>query len=145
MTDAFAQMDWVRAVVPDVIDWTWAVGGGVVDGRRVGLNFGSVFGDEAAGTPDAVVVDGVLHKLGPVRWDERDAGGAWRLTDDEGRVDLTLVPNGYREAQDLDLGFYRTTLDKPYGVWSGEVELDDGERLVVDGLVGAAERVHTEW
>ncbi len=143
--DAFAVMDWVRAVVPGTIDWTWAVGAGFVDGRRIGLNFGSVFGDERAGTPDAVLVDGVVHKLPPVAWDESAADGSWRLASDDGRVDVRLVPNGYRERQDLDLGFYATTLDKPYGVWSGEVELDDGERLVVDGLVGAAERVHTTW
>ena len=94
------------------------------------------------------MVDGVVHKMPPVAWDESDADGAWRLTSADGRVDLRLVPNGYRERQDLDLGFYMTTLDKPYGTWSGSVVLDDGERLVfgaATALLGAAERVHTEW
>lgn len=142
---SFAIMDWVRAVVGHTIDWTWATGVGVIDGRRVGLNLGSVFGDETDGTPDAVILDGVMHKLPPVSWDTSDAEGRWRFTSDDGRVDLALVPNGYRETQDLDLGFYKTTLDKPCGTWSGTVVLDSGEVLDVDGLLAAAERVHTEW
>ncbi|MFO0748272.1 MAG: DUF2804 domain-containing protein [Myxococcota bacterium] len=146
---SFAVMDWVRAVSPHTLDWTWAVGVGVVDGRRVGLNLGSVFGDESGGTPDAVVVDGVLNKLPPVAWTPPAAGAAataaWRFASADGRVALTLTPNGYRESSDVDLGFYTTTLDKPYGTWSGTVVLDDGTTLVVDGLIGAAETSHTTW
>ncbi|MCC6621853.1 MAG: DUF2804 domain-containing protein [Deltaproteobacteria bacterium] len=144
---SWAAMDWVRAVVPETIEWTWAYGMGEVDGQRVGLNLGSVFGDESAGTPDAVIVDGRLHKLPASTWTTpEDPGAPWLFASDDGRVDLALTPtNAYRETQRLDLGFYVSELDKPYGAWSGRVTLEDGTELVVDGLIGAAERVHTVW
>ena len=144
---SFAVMDWVRAVVPTEIRWQWAYAMGVVDGRRVALNLGTVYGDESAGTPNGVLVDGVLHKLDRVAWTPADdASAPWRFISDDGRVDVALTPShAYRETQDLDLGFYTTSLVKPYGVWSGTVVLDDGEPLVIDGLIGAAEEVHTTW
>jgi len=111
------------------------------------LNFGSVFGDEAAGTPDAIVVDGRLHKLPAPTWTTSDDPAApWRLASDDGRVDLTLTPTAaYRETQRLDLGFYVTELDKPYGTWTGTVVLDDGRALAIEGLVGADEGMRTTW
>jgi hypothetical protein len=141
-------MDWVRAVVPSHLDWTWATGQGVLEGRVVGLNLGTVHGDETRGTANAIVVDGRLHKLGPVDWevDLDDPGAVWRMTSADGRVELALEPTtGYVEEIHLDLGFYTNDLWKPFGTWRGTVVLDDGTALDVTGLPGAAEVSRTTW
>jgi hypothetical protein len=148
MPTAFAAMDWVRGVMPAQMKWTWATAMGEVGGRRVGINLGSVFGDERGGTPNAVIVDGFLHKLDRVdfAYDLAHPEQPWHLTSPDGRVALTLTASqAYVERQDLDLGFYKTRLWKPYGRWSGTVMLDDGSTLDVDGLLGAAEYVETDW
>lgn len=146
--DGFAVLDFVRGVVPSEITWTWATALGEVDGRLVGINLGSVGGDETGGTPDAVIVDGTLHKLPRVSWtfDLDDPLRPWTFTSDDGRADLRLEPDhGYVERSTTSLGTYRVDLWKLYGRWTGTVELDDGTSVRVDGLVGAAEYMETAW
>lgn len=145
---SFAVLDFVRGVMPAEITWTWATALGEVDGRLVGINLGSVGGDEAGGTPDAVIVDGRLHKLPRVTWsfDLDDPLQPWTFASEDGRADLRLEPDhGYVERNTTSLGTYRVDLWKLYGRWSGTVELDDGARLELDGLVGAAEVMETAW
>jgi hypothetical protein len=141
-------MDWVRAVVPSQLDWTWATGQGEIDGHLVGLNLGSVFGDETHGTANAIIIDGHLNKLGRVDWtpDIDHPEASWHMTSADGRVDLTLEPTtGYVERLHVDLGFYLTDLWKPYGSWRGTVVLDDGTALDLSGLPGTAEVSQTTW
>lgn len=144
VTDGLAAMDFVRTVMPEQLEWTWATAMGEVGGRAIGVNLGSVYGDEAGGTPNCVVVEGVLHKLGRVDWtfDLADPLQPWRFVSEDGRVDLTLAPDhDYVEQTVTDLGDYHVALTKLYGRFEGTVELDDGEILDVSGLMGAAEYV----
>lgn len=145
---SLATMDFARSVMPDHVTWDWSTAVGTVDDRVVAVNLGSVFGDEAGGTPNAVLVDGVLHKLGRVDWSYAldDVRAPWRFRSEDGRVDLTLTGDrAYAEQNDTQVGAYHVQLWKLYGVWSGTVELDDGEVLVIDGLLGGAEHLETDW
>ena len=141
-------MDFARSVMPDQVTWDWSTAVGTVDGRAVAVNLGSVFGDETGGTPNAVLVDGVLHKLGRVDWSYAldDVRAPWSFSSGDGRVDLTLTGDrAYAEQTDTQLGAYHVQLWKLYGVWSGTIELDDGETLAIDGLLGGAEHLQTDW
>ena len=144
---AFAVIDWGRGAWPADVHWDWAAGGGTSGGHRVGINLGSVHGDDSRGTADAVIVDGVLHKIDRVFWDfdPEDPSRPWRFTSMDGRLDLTLAPD-FDESSMIALGPRHSmrTL-KMHGTFSGTVELDDGSVLAIDGVRGAAEHVLIRW
>jgi hypothetical protein len=119
---------------------------GTVDGAEVGLNLGSVFGDESGGTPNAVIVDGHLHKLAAVGWSTSadPIAAPWSFAGDGLSASLA-VDAGYVEETSLSLGTYQVDLHKPYGTFAGTARLDDGSALLLDGLRGGAETEATDW
>jgi hypothetical protein len=143
---SFGEMDFARGAMPATMTWDWATALGNVDGHAVGVNLGSVYGDETGGTPNAVIVDGVLHKLGRVEWanDLDDPLAPWTFTGDGVDLELTSEQQ-YVELTDRTIGDYHVQLWKLYGTFSGTVELDDGDVLAIDGLIGGAEHLETAW
>lgn len=144
---AYAVIDWGRGAWPEEVTWEWAAASGDSGGHRIGINLGSVHGDDSHGTADAIVVDGVLHKIDRVLWsfDPADLEAPWRFTSTDGRLDLTLAPD-FDESSTLDLGRrYSMSNTKMHGTFSGTVELDDGSILTIGGVRGAAEQVHIMW
>jgi hypothetical protein len=140
--DGLAVMDFVRAVTPGTVEWTWATAMGTADGRSVAVNLGSVFGDETYGTPNAIFVDGTLQKLARVDWTiPDDPADTWSFRGDRLSLDLD---GDHVERQDTDLGTYHASLSKLYGRFSGVLTLDDGTAITVD-LLGGAEHVTMAW
>jgi Protein of unknown function (DUF2804) len=76
--ETLGSLDWGRGVWDYQSYWNWASASGFLpDGRTVGLNLGSGFGDLSKATENAVVVNGRLHKLEQVR--ARMGGSTWSL------------------------------------------------------------------
>lgn len=144
---SFGVLDWGRGAWPADVHWEWGHFAGVTDGRMVGINMGTVFGDDSPGTADAVIVDGLLHKMGETTWeyDLEDLLAPWHFTTEDGRLDLTLSPD-FDDSTELSLGpAYTLTRWKVHGALEGTVTLDDGSELRVDGIRGAAEYVEIIW
>ena len=143
--DAYGVLDWGRGVWPEAFDWGWAVAFGTSDGRQIGLNLGWGEGDEEQATPNAMLVDGRLHKLGMMEWSwAANDEETWRFRDEEGRYDLKLVPV-YYQLGELDLGLYSTHLDKVYGHFSGHITIADGTVIDLEDLFGFAEVANQQW
>lgn len=145
--ESFGVLDWGRGVWPDDVEWEWGHFTGMIDGRLVGINMGTVNGDDTPGSADAVVVDGVLHKLPESIWeyDIDDIMADWRFTSEDGRIKLTLYPD-FDDSTVLALGPPLTlTRWKVHGVIEGTVGLDDGSTLQVRDIRGAAEYVEIVW
>ncbi len=145
--DSFGVLDWGRGAWPDDVHWEWGHFAGVTDGHMVGVNIGTVFGDDRPGTADAIIVDGTLHKIDRVWWeyDHHDLLAPWRFTSLDGRLDLTLTPD-FDDSTTLTLGdAYILTRWKVHGEIAGTVELDDGSQLQIEGIRGAAEYVEIIW
>jgi hypothetical protein len=145
--ESFGVLDWGRGVWPDDVKWEWGHFTGSADGRVVGINMGTVNGDDTPGSADAIIVDGVLHKLPESIWsyDLDDIMEPWRFTSEDQRINLTLEPD-FDDSTVLALGPPLTlTRWKVHGVISGSVGLDDGSTLQVDGIRGAAEYVEIVW
>jgi hypothetical protein len=144
--DSFAVLDWGRGVWPQKFEWGWAVAAGMVDGKRVGFNIG--FGDEDPSrfTGSAVVVDGVLHKMGVIDWfyPKDDVMKNWSFRSGDGRFDVVLEPFLDQSAR-MDLGAYATDTTKVQGMVSGRIVLDDGSELRLDGIMGFAEHCLQRW
>lgn len=144
---SLGSLDWGRGVWEYSSFWNWASASGFLpDGRRVGLNLGCGFGDLSAATENCLVLEGRVHKLGTVRFEYRsgDYMHPWHFTDDEGRLDLTLVPFKERVAR-TNLGIIFSEVHQMFGRYQGRVVADDGEVIAIQGLIGFAEEHQARW
>ena len=144
---ALGQLDWGRGVWPYRSHWIWASANGFLpNGRVVGLNLGGGFGDLSHATENTLFVDGRAHKLGGVTFafDPRDYTRPWRMTDDAGRLDVTLTPHVERVAR-TSLLVIRSEVHQMFGHYAGHVVTDAGERINLHALPGFAEEHYARW
>lgn len=144
---AFGVLDWGRGVWTYRNSWYWGSASGLVDGRRVGFNIGYGFGDTSAATENMLFVDGIAHKLDRVTFHMPPGApdsGAWHFSSNDGRFTMTMQPIVNRH-HTTNLGLFRTAQDQLFGLFSGEVHLDDGTVLTIRDLPGFAEEVRNRW
>jgi len=141
------QLDWGRGVWEYSSFWNWASGSGFLpDGRTVGINLGTGFGDTSAATEDALILDGKVHKLDRVKWDyiSGDFMKPWNFKDNEGRLDLEFIPFKDRTAA-TRLVVIDSEVHQMFGRYFGRVVADDGEEIQLDGIIGFAEEHKARW
>lgn len=149
---SFAVLDWGRGVWPYSNSWLWGSASGLAraEGSKTplpfGFNIGYGFGDTSAASENAVFFDGRLHKIGPLRidFDERDLLRPWRAVSEDGRLDLELSPLLDRAAV-TDLLILASIQHQVFGRWSGHAVLDDGRKIIIEGLAGFCEEVRNRW
>jgi hypothetical protein len=128
---AVACLDWGRGVWPRRTAWNWASAADA----RMSFNLGARWTHGT--TENAVVVDGVLTKLGAevaFAWDPRDPRRPWRLRGDQ--VDLTLTPEILEGAGAPGLGRLCIAFGSFAGVVGG---------VAVRDLFGWAEELRVLW
>jgi hypothetical protein len=116
------------------------------NGLRLGLNLGYGFGDNSKATENAFIVDGKVHKLGEVKFefDSSDYMLPWKMTSDDGRLELRLEPF-YDRAAKTDIKILRSEVHQMFGKYYGHVTTEEGETIAVDGLIGFAEEHFAKW
>jgi len=138
-----ALLDWTRGVPPATVRWNWAMGAGRArDGRTVGFNVCVGYTDPAH-SENAVWVDGRVHSIGPVTFEERGRD-PWRIRTADGALDLTFQPEAERAANThlvLVVSRYR----QPVGTYTGHVPGPDGERIELERASGVAEDHMARW
>jgi hypothetical protein len=142
---AFAVLDHGRGKWPYSVTWNWAAGHGRVAGRRVGLQLGGRWTDGTGSTENGLFVDGRLHKIhDDLTWtyDRSDFLAPWRITGP--RVNVTLAPFHERDERTNAL-LIASEIHQCFGVFTGWVRDDAGDRVPVDGLVGWAEEARNRW
>jgi hypothetical protein len=146
-TNSLGNMDWGRGIWPYNSFWVWASASGfLTDGRTLGLNLGFGFGDTSRATENALILDGKIHKLGIVdfKYDPTHFMNPWKLSSADDRLSLTFEPFVERVAR-TNLVIIRSEVHQMFGRYGGRVELDDGERVEFEGLVGFAEEHYARW
>ena len=144
---SLGSLDWGRGVWEYQSYWNWASASGFLpDGRTVGLNLGKGFGDLRKATENCAILNGLIHKLGAVRFDYRsgDYMQPWHFTDEEGRLDLTFTPFKDRTAQ-TNMAVIFSEVHQMFGRYNGRVMLDGGETLGIHDLIGFAEEHQARW
>ncbi len=144
---SLGQLDWGRGVWEYSSFWLWASASGFLsDGRKVSLNLGSGFGDTSAATENALILDGVIHKLDQVTfdYDPKDFMRPWKFKDNQGRLDLVFTPFKERLAT-TKLVVIDSEVHQMFGRYVGKVVADDGEEIKIDGLIGFAEEHYAKW
>ncbi len=152
-SSTLATLDWGRGVWPYKNEWYWgSMQCYLEDNRRLGWNIGYGFGDTSKATEDMVFVDGVAHKLNRVYFNipkTEDGTGYdymknWTFADEEGRFKMEFTPVIDRK-DDTDVLILASLQDQVFGLFNGEIILDDGEKIVVKDKLGFAEHVRNKW
>ena len=144
---SIASLDWGRGVWEYRSFWNWASASGFLpDGRGVGLNLGSGFGDTSAATENCLVLAGKIHKLEQVRFDYTpgEYEKPWKFIDSQGRLGLDFLPFKDRTAT-TNLGVIFSQVHQMFVRYSGFAIADDGERIEIEGLIGFAEEHRARW
>ena len=144
---AYGVLDWGRGVWTYSNTWYWGSASGRCGGHTVGFNIGYGFGDTSAASENMFFIDGKAHKLDQVTFHMPSGGpdsGPWRFTSNNGRFELTFEPAVNRH-HTTDLGVFKTAQDQVFGLFSGDVVLDDGTKYRIDSLPGFAEEVRNRW
>ncbi len=126
--------------------WNWAcLSGESADGRPVGLNV-SCGVNETSFTENCFWLDGRIHRLGLCHfeydWDRPLE--PWRVTSNDGRLDLTFESEGQHRER-LDLGLAASDFKQIFGRFSGELRTEDGERIAIRAVRGFVEDQYAKW
>jgi hypothetical protein len=143
---SFGLMDWGRGIWPYRTHWYWASACGMVDGVPVAFNVGYGFGDLSTHTENIVFYDCKAHKLDEVTFhhENRDPSKPWKFTSNDNRFNMVLeplIPN--REKINLGLIYSNSAL--MHGLYSGDIILDNGEKIHVKEMLGHAEDIFWRW
>jgi hypothetical protein len=140
-------LDWGRGVWEYRSFWNWASASGFLpDGRTIGLNLGSGFGDLSKAGENALILENRIHKLDKVKFDyiSGDYMKPWNFTDTGGRMELVFTPFKDRTAQ-TNLGVIFSEVHQMFGRYNGKVVADDGKIIMIKDLIGFAEEHHARW
>ena len=145
--ESLGSLDWGRGVWQYSSFWNWASASGFLpDGRTIGLNLGTGFGDTSQATENCVILNGMIHKLDQVKfsYDEQNYLAPWKFTDSEGRLQVEFTPFKERLAR-TNLLLIFSEVHQMFGRYSGWVKTDDDELLEINDLTGFAEEHHARW
>ena len=147
---ARAVLDWGRGVWTYRNTWYWGSLSCVTKEGEFGLNLGYGFCDTSAASENMAFLNGHAHKLGrvvfhiPEKDGQVDYMSPWRITDQEGRVDLVLEPVLDRSSR-ASAGLICSDQHQVFGRFTGRVTLDDGRVVSLERRLGFAEKVCNRW
>lgn len=152
-SDSLATLDWGRGVWTYKNEWYWSsLQCYLDDGSRFGWNLGYGFGDTSAATENMLFTEDTAHKLDKVVFNIPQKDGSdgydylaeWTFTDNEGRFDIKFKPiiDRYDNTNAIVLS---SNQHQVFGLFNGEVILDDGKKVKVVNKLGFAEHVKNKW
>lgn len=145
--DSWATWDFGRGKWPYRITWNWGSASGRVADQVIGLQVGGAWTDGTGSTENALMIDGVTHKISSeLRWsyDRSDWRAPWRIVSADGTVNLTFTPTYVREDRTALVVLANDT-HQCFGTWSGTVAVDGAEPVHLTELRGWAEEVRNRW
>ncbi|GAM29149.1 hypothetical protein SAMD00019534_123250 [Acytostelium subglobosum LB1] len=138
LQDAFGILDWGRGIWDYNSFWIWSTcWGHTNDGRPIGLNLGTGFGDLTTHTENAINMDGIIHKLGHIEFEynKKDLMAPWRFICRHGRFGSTssLSFTPFRKKwENNNFGLVMSSFHQIIGKLTGELILDSGEKVDIN-------------
>ena len=147
----FTTLDWGRGVWAYSGTWYWGSGTGYINGIKVGFNFGYGFSDRSPATENCIFYDDKIHKLNEVKFiipnNEKDLCEKniyWIVKSDDNRINLKFHPKVNRQGY-FNFGIIKSEQNQVFGIFEGEIILDNGKKLNIKNLHGFAEKVYNRW
>ena len=149
---AFCAMDWGRVNTVHKMVWYWGCGSTYhydADGTKHSLGFEITWaiGNESNATETAIFYDGKAHKFGAVDVEKFPKGRfmeEWKFISEDGRFNMTMKPT-LDNHSDVNLLIGRMNCHQIYGIWNGDVTLDDGTKIEIKDLCAFCEYVENRW
>lgn len=150
---AFCSVDWGKVNTPRELVWYWGSGATYLtdeNGKKhiFGFEITWAIGDESHATETCLFYDGRVHKIGAVDVEKFPKGRfmqEWKIVSEDGRFNMTMKPT-FDNHSDLDLkAVARMNCHQIYGVWNGDVTLDDGTKLEIKDMFAFCEYVENRW
>lgn len=145
-------LDWGRGVWTYKNEWYWgSMQCYLDDGRRFGWNIGYGFGNTEKASENMLFIENDAHKLDKVFFNipktsdgKFDYMSEWTFNDNENRFNMRFKP--LIDRYDYTTAVVISSLQhQVFGVFSGEVVLDDGTVLKIKDKIGFAEHVKNKW
>ncbi|MFX0000037.1 MAG: DUF2804 domain-containing protein [Candidatus Hermodarchaeota archaeon] len=143
---SFGLMDWGRGIWPYHTHWLWGSACGIVNEVPVAFNIGYGFGDLSTHTENIIFYDGKAHKIDEVAFhhENRDPTKPWKFTSNNNRFNMFLTPL-IPHKEKLNFGLIYLNSFLLHGLYTGDVVLDNGEKIHIDNLLGHAEDIFWRW
>lgn len=150
--DSFCALDWGRVNTVHKMVWYWGNGASYVTDEKgekhlLGFEITWAIGNESNATETCLIYDGKVHKFGAVDVETFPKGRfmePWKFVSEDGRFNMTMQPT-LDNHSDIDLKIGRMNCHQVYGVWNGDVTLDDGKKLEIKDLIAFCEYVENRW
>jgi hypothetical protein len=143
---SFGLMDWGRGIWPYHTHWLWGSACGIVNEVPVAFNIGYGFGDLSTHTENIIFHDGKAHKIDEVTFHhkDRDPTKPWKFTSNDNRFNMALNPIiPHREKLNLGLIYLNSSI--LHGLYTGDIVLDNGEKIHIQDMLGHAEDIYWRW
>ena len=149
---SFCAMDWGRVNTIHEMVWYWGSASTYLtdaDGKMhlFGFEITWAIGDESNATETCIFYDGKVHKFGAVdveTFPKDRFMEPWKIISEDGRFNMTMTPT-FDNHSDVDFKVGRMNCHQIYGIWNGDVTLDDGTKLEIKDLFAFCEYVENKW
>ncbi len=143
---SFGLMDWGRGIWPYHTHWLWGSACGIVNGVPVAFNIGYGFGDLSTHTENIIFYDGKAHKIDEVTFhhEDRDPTKPWKFTSNDDRFNMVLTPL-IPHKEKLNFGLIYLNSSLLHGLYTGDIILDNGEKIHIKDILGHAEDIFWRW
>lgn len=149
---AFCSLDWGRVNTIHKMVWYWGCGSQYITDNKgekhlFGFEITWAIGNESNATETCLFYDGKIHKIGAVDVETFPKGRflePWRFISEDGRFNMTMQPT-LDNHTDVDFKVGRMNCHQVYGIWNGDVTLDDGTKLEIKDLFTFCEYVENRW
>ena len=150
--NAFCALDWGRVNTVHKMVWYWGCGSQFITDEKgekhlFGFEITWAIGNEENATETCLFYDGKIHKIGAVDVEKFPKGRfleEWKIISEDGRFNMTLKPT-FDNHTDVDFKVGRMNCHQVFGIWNGDVTLDDGTKLEIKDLYSFCEYVENRW
>jgi hypothetical protein len=146
--EGFATLDYGRGVWPRTAFWNWATASGKQVDKPIGLNLGGGWTNGTGMTENAILYDGRITKISDdmiFYYNPHNIMKPWKIkTQNTSQVDIVFEPFFERVAV-TNVLVVKSDIHQLFGRFSGRVELDKGEVIKLEGILGCAEEHRAKW
>lgn len=135
---AVASLDSSNGLLARTTEWMWA------SGHTKDLGFNLQHGYMGK-NENAIWVDGEIYPVGNAtfEFDRKNPLNEWKITTDDGKVDLTFYPEGAR-SEEKALGVAASYYTQPIGLFRGTLQVEEGDPIEIE-ILGVTEDHESTW
>lgn len=150
--NTFCSLDWGRVNTIHKMVWYWGSGSQYITDEKgekhlFGFEITWAIGNESNATETCLFYDGKIHKIGAVdveKFPKDRFMEEWKFISEDGRFNMTMKPT-FDNHSDVDFKVGRMNCHQVYGIWNGDVTLDDGTKIYIKDLFTFCEYVENRW